>query len=255
MVRTICPSPPMRMNALGVTAALAVLSAVSVAPVLKPMRSPPPSAALALRNCRRERSTVMSGAFLGGVLDSLADPDIRTAATDVPRHRGVDIAVGWVGICGEQRRCGHDLAGLAIAALGHLQLDPRPLNLSSGGCGADGLDRSDALAGCGRDRRDARAHRLAIKVDRARAAQSEAATEFRAGHSEHIAKHPEQRRVVVDIDAAGFAVDCQRMWHLSLLKGLPPVGLAWEAASESRAAVPGVCRSLLASCQSTRAIT
>src|SRR6266446_1381726 len=247
MVRTICPSLPMRMKALGVNAAAA---APIEGPVLKPIRSPPPSAALALRNCRRERSTVMSGPFLGGVLDSLADPDVRTAATDVSRHCGVDIAVGWVGICGEQRRRGHDLAGLAIAALWHLQLDPGLLDLLAGGGGTDGLDRSDALAGRGRDRRDARAHRLAIKMDRARTAQSEAATEFRAGHSEHIPNHPKQRRVVVDIDAASFAVDCQRMWHLSLLKAA-----AIEAGvSKSRAAAPGVCHAITASCQSTRAI-
>src|SRR6267378_1993532 len=194
----------------------------------------------------------MSGPFLGGVLDSLADPDVRAAATDVPRHCGVDIAVGWVGICGEQCGRGHDLAGLAVAALRHLQLDPGLMDLLAGGCGAHGLDRGDALAGRGRDRRDARAHRLAIKMDRARSAQSEAATEFRAGHSEHIAKHPEQRRVVVDIDAAGFTVDCQRLCHLSLLKGLPPVGLAWKAASESSAAVPGMCHAIPALYQSTQ---
>src|SRR6267143_1017921 len=252
MVSTICPSAPMRMKALGVNVAPAAPSAVRAAPVLKPMRSPPPRAALALRNCRRERSTVISGPFLGGVLDSLADSHISATAADVPRHGGVDIAIGRVGLGGEQRRRGHDLAGLAIAALRHLQLDPGLLDLLAGRGGADGLDRSDALAGRGRDRRDARAHRLAIKMDRARAAQSEAATEFRAGHAEHIAQHPEQRRVVVDIDAAGFAVDCQRMWHRSLLKGLPHVGLAWKAASESRAAVPGVCHANAALSQSTQ---
>src|SRR6267378_4088293 len=218
MVRTICPSAPMRMKALGVNVAPAAPSAVRAAPVLKPIRSPPPSAALALRNCRRERSTVMSGPFLGGVLDSLADPDVRTAATDVPRHGGVDIAIARVGLGGEQRRRGHDLAGLAIAALRHLQLDPGLLDLLAGGGGTDGLDRSDALAGRGRDRCDARAHRLAVNMDRASATQRHAATEFRAGHSEHVAQHPQQRRVVVDIDAAGSAVDCQCMWHWSLLK-------------------------------------
>src|SRR5438309_9146289 len=238
MVRAIRPSLPMRMNALGVNAAPAALSAVWAAPVLKPMRSPPPSAALALRNCRRERSTVMSGPFLGGVLDSLADPDVRTAATDVPRHCGVDIAVGWVGICGEQRRRGHDLAGLAIAALRHLQLDPGLLNLSAGGCGPNGLDRGDALAGDCRDRRDARAHRLAIDMDRASATQSEAATEFRAGHSEHIAQHPEHRRVVVDIDASSFAVDGQRLRHLSLLKLRPLMPVSWTRQHLSGAAPP-----------------
>src|SRR5712691_13155641 len=119
MVRTTCPSLPMRMKALGVNVAPATLWAASALRIertaVKPMRRPPPIAALTLRNCRRERSTVMSGPFLGGVLDSLADPDIRTAAADVHRHRGVDFAIGRVGPGGEQRRCGHDLAGLAIA--------------------------------------------------------------------------------------------------------------------------------------------
>src|SRR5438552_15049821 len=101
----------MRIKALGVNVAAA---APIEGPVLKPIRSPPPSAALALRNCRRERSTVMSGPLLGGVLDSLANPDVRTAAADVPRHRGVDIAIGRVRVRGEQGGGGHDLAGLAI---------------------------------------------------------------------------------------------------------------------------------------------
>src|SRR6267143_2603720 len=244
MVSTICPSLPMRMKAFGVNAALAAPSAVRAAPVLKPIRSPPPRAALAVRNCRRERSTVMSGPFLGGVLDSLADPDVRTAAADVPRHRGVDVTVARVRLGGEQRRRGHDLAGLAIAALRHLQLDPGLLDLFAGGCGAYGLDRGDALAGRGSDRRQARAHRLAIEVDGARAAQAEAAAEFRAGHAEHIAKHPEQRSVVVDIDASSFAVDCQRMCHLSLLKA--------KAGSGCGAAVRSVCHPIPALYQSTR---
>src|SRR6266702_5483486 len=169
MVRTICPSAPMRMKALGVNAAAA---APIEGPVLKPMRSPPPSAALALRNCRRERSMVMSGPFLGRVLDSLADSHISTAAADVPRHRGVDVAIGRVGVRGEQRRRGHDLAGLAIAALRHFQRDPGLLDLFAGGRGTDGLDRGDALAGRGSDRREACANRLAVYLYRARAAQS-----------------------------------------------------------------------------------
>src|SRR5207249_3978057 len=134
---------------------------------------------------------------------------------------------------------GHDLAGLAVAALRHLQRDPGLLDPSAGGGGTNALDRRDAPAGRGRDRRDARAHRLAVEVDGARATQSEAATEFRAGHAEHIAKHPEQRRVVVDIDASSFAVDYQRMRHLSLLK-LRPLKLlvSWVRRHSPGAASP-----------------
>src|SRR5229473_591302 len=136
MVSTICPSLPMRTKALGVNVAPVAPSALRIGGlVVKPMRRPPPSAALTLRNCRRERSTVMSGPFLGvrrtvrRVLDSLADSHISTAATDVPRHGGVDIAIGRVGLGSEQRRRGHDLAGLAIAALRDLEIEPLLLNL------------------------------------------------------------------------------------------------------------------------------
>src|SRR5258706_3269595 len=173
MVRTICPSPPMRMNALGVNAAPAALLAAAADPIegpaVKPMRRPPPTAALTLRKRRRERSTmapsakstlrlpVMSGPFLvvRRALDPLADSQISAASTNVPRHGGVDIAIGRVGLGGEQRGCGHDLARLAINALRYFQLDPGLLNLLAGGCGADRLDRGDALAGRGSDRRDA----------------------------------------------------------------------------------------------------
>src|SRR6266853_6832757 len=150
MVRTICPSLPMRMKALGTNGAA---DAPIEGPVLNPINRPPPNAALALRNSRRERS--MSGPLLCRVLDSLADSHISAAATDVPRHRGVDIAIGRVGVGREQRRRGHDLAGLAIAALRHLQLDPGLLDLFAGGGGSDGLDGGDALAGRCSDRRDA----------------------------------------------------------------------------------------------------
>src|ERR1043165_7194109 len=95
-----------------------------------------------------------------GALDPGADARIGPAATDVSRHGIVDSAVGRVGFGGEQRRSGHDLTGLAIAALGHLELDPGSLNLLARIRGADGLDRSDALAGYGGDRPDARSHRL-----------------------------------------------------------------------------------------------
>src|SRR6266478_7601170 len=147
MVSTICPSLPMRIKALGTNG---VADAPIEGPVLNPINRPPPNAALALRNSRRERS--MSGPLLCRVLDSLADSDIRTAATDVPRHGGVDIAIGRLGIGGEQRRRGHDLAGLAIAALRDFQRDPGLLDLSARGGSADGLDRGDALAGRGGDR-------------------------------------------------------------------------------------------------------
>src|SRR5882762_3494370 len=113
MVSTICPSLPMRIKALGTNGAA---DALIEGPVLNPIKRPPPNAALVLRNWRRE---IMSAPSLGvrRVLDSLADSHISTAAADVPRHRSVDIAIGRVRVGGEQGGGGHDLAGLAVAAL------------------------------------------------------------------------------------------------------------------------------------------
>src|SRR6266436_3078439 len=151
MVSTICPSAPMRMKALGTNGAA---DAPIEGPVLNPINRPPPNATPVLRNWRRE---IISGPFLAvrRVLDSRADSHIGAAPADVPRHGGVDVAIGRVGVGREQRSRGHDLAGLAIAALRDLEIEPRLLNLPAGGCGADGLDRGDALAGRRGDRRDA----------------------------------------------------------------------------------------------------
>jgi hypothetical protein len=44
-------------------------------------------------------------------------------------------------------------------------------------------------------------------MDRAGATQRHAAAELGAGHAEHVAKHPERRRVVVDVDALVCSVD------------------------------------------------
>src|SRR5258706_14043838 len=104
MLRTTCPSFPMRMKALGVTGGLATLFAALAAPiegpVVKPISRPPPTATLTLRKWRRDRSTpsrstitrsqVISGHFLvvhrtlRRALDSLTDAHIGAAAADVP---------------------------------------------------------------------------------------------------------------------------------------------------------------------------
>src|SRR5216683_1111642 len=166
-----------RINALGVNGSLATFSAAPATlierPAVNPISMPPPSAALALRKWCRERSglsrstrpiarlEVMSGPFLVArrsprrVLDPVTYAYIGPAAADVSGHRSVDVGVAWLRVGGKQCRRGHDLAGLAIAALRHLQLDPCLLDLLAGSCGANGLDRRNALAGHGGDRRDA----------------------------------------------------------------------------------------------------
>ena len=59
-----------------------------------------------------------------GTLDGGADPRIGAAAAQVTGHRLVDGRIVRIGISGKKRRRAHQLAGLAITALGHLFIDP-----------------------------------------------------------------------------------------------------------------------------------
>ena len=62
------------------------------------------------------------------------------------------------------------------------------------------------------------AHRLAVDVDGAGAAQAGAAAELGAGQFQVLAHHPEQRRVGLGFDARRLAVDreCCRSHTFSL---------------------------------------
>ena len=85
------------------------------------------------RRKRRRGSATMfisassSACELGGAMDRRADARIGAAAADIG-HRGIDIVIRRLRICLSRRRSGEDLAGLAIAALRHLLLDPGALH-------------------------------------------------------------------------------------------------------------------------------
>src|SRR5262252_9022808 len=134
MVRTICPSPPMRMKALGAKPSAPAASAwPSADGRLRLSIRPPPAAAPACRKARREKlfadedrlepvgreliwPGIMSASLprgLRSLLDRFANADIRAAAADVAGHRVVDVGTGRTRVAREQRRSGHDLAGLA----------------------------------------------------------------------------------------------------------------------------------------------
>src|SRR5213082_2907358 len=105
---------------------------------------------------------------LGGAMDGGADTLIGAAAADVG-HRRIDVGVRWMRLLGEQRRRGHDLARLAVAALRHVFRDPRPLYGVRAVLG-QALDRGDALVGDGRNGEHARPGRRAVEVYGTRAA-------------------------------------------------------------------------------------
>src|SRR5262245_31743809 len=140
------PARSMRRKAFGANGASVVrLSRISPrAGSPNPSTSPPPIAAVAvtLRKARREEDTAprfsidavfispllavdVTGLFgsgnAGGLLDRGPDARIGPAAADVARHCVVDIRVARFRLGCQQRAGRHDLAGLAVAALGHVE--------------------------------------------------------------------------------------------------------------------------------------
>ena len=77
---------------------------------------------------------------LAGPLDGTDDARVGGAATEIAGHAVDDLLLGRIRILRKQRRGLHDLAGLAVAALRHLVLDPRLLYRV-------GIDRVQALNG------------------------------------------------------------------------------------------------------------
>src|SRR2546425_12668731 len=108
-----------------------------------------------------------------------------------------------------QRGGSHDLAGLAVAALHDLEVEPGPLHLAAARRFAHGLDGRDRLADDRGHRRDAGADRPAIQMHRAGSAQRRAAAELGAGQSDHVAQYPEQGHVRGYVHRVRLAVDPQ----------------------------------------------
>src|SRR6266581_9432713 len=121
-----------------------------------------------------------------GVLDRSADALIRAATANIARHGGVDVVIRRLRRVLQQRRRRHDLAGLAVAALHHLQLQPRLLQGRALRRLADRLDRGDRTIADVVDRSLTGADRLAVEMHGAGAAKRLAATELGPGHAEHV---------------------------------------------------------------------
>src|SRR5258707_15286837 len=93
-------------------------------------------------------------ARLRGLLDRFTNADIGPAPADVAGHRVVDVGIRRMRVAGEQRRGGHDLARLTVAALNDLPVEPGLLDLGAD-CGrADRLDRGDLGGADAVDRSD-----------------------------------------------------------------------------------------------------
>src|SRR5436853_275071 len=60
-------------------------------------------------------------------MDCCTNAAVGAAAADVG-HRRIDVGVRWLGLFLEERGGSHDLAGLAVAALRHVERQPRLLH-------------------------------------------------------------------------------------------------------------------------------
>src|ERR1700716_3427931 len=113
-----------------------------------PIAATPPMKSLRLTFSRIARTSCL----LSSGFDCSADALIRAASADVAGHRIVDVLIARFGCLREQARRLHDLAALAVAALGTAQSLPSRLHLAADRCAADGLNGGNCFAGRGRDR-------------------------------------------------------------------------------------------------------
>src|ERR1700688_1716489 len=160
------------------------------APSRKPRRDVTP---FGLRSILPMNSLPMtSRSLLGGALDGAEDARIGAATADIAVHMANDVVAARILVGRKQRRGLHDLAGLAIAALRHLQVEPGLLQRMVA-VWPQTIDGGDGLACHHGDRGLARADRLAVEMHRAGATHAGAAAVFRAGELEVLAHDPEQR--------------------------------------------------------------
>src|SRR6266849_3379519 len=141
----------MRMNAFGANGggtSAAAIAGRGASGSTRLTTRPPPTAAPALRKARRssrgiiEWSSMVDPFSVGGAMDGGTDALIGAASADIAGHCGVDVGISRLRRAGEQRRGRHDLAGLAIAALHHLEVEPGLLQRLTLRCAADRLDCS-----------------------------------------------------------------------------------------------------------------
>src|SRR5262245_27870169 len=182
-----------------------------------PMARPPPAAAVPTMKLRRVRPAALMRVFLSFMSDLLPagghvhrGPDalIRAAPADI-RHGLVDVPVGRVRRLLQERRCRHDLAGLAVAALWYVERRPGSLYGMRAG-GRQAFDGEDLVAGLQPSHGNgARANELAVDVHRAGAALGDAAAVLGARQTHLLADDPQQGRVGFHRHLTDLAVDVE----------------------------------------------
>src|SRR5256885_1590897 len=181
---------------------------------------PPPASSDALSTVRRVRSAAACSCDTTSLLfhtrsdpDRTSNPVVAAAAADVAGHCRVNLIDIRLGCLPEQRARGHDLPGLTVAALHHIDFQPRLLQSGADLCSADMLDRVDLSVADTAHRQLAGASRCPIHMDRAGAAESLSASILGADQSQLVAQHPQQRHVRRNVDLPTRAIDIESIRH------------------------------------------
>src|ERR1700722_20160124 len=151
------------------------------------------------------------------LLDGGADALIGATSTDVAVHDAIYIGVRGMRRLFQQRRGLHDLAGLTIAALRHIQRAPSLLERVIA-CSIEALDGGDRLAVGVADRRLTRSDGFAVEMDGAGAARGHPATKLRSREPEDVSEIPEHRHRRVAVECLRLAIDMQSEHASSLSK-------------------------------------
>src|SRR5256885_5582469 len=170
------PSGAMKQKAKSCAGATVFISIASKTAAGSGIRAssarPPPASSDALSTVRRVGSAaVFSCDTIRLLFHTRSDPDrtsnpvIAAAAADVAGHGGVNLLGIGLGCLPEQRARGHELPGLTVAALHHINFQPSLLQSSADRRSADMLDRVDLGGGRIIKRKLAGASRCPIHMD------------------------------------------------------------------------------------------
>ena len=138
--------------------------------------------------------------------NSRADALVGSAAADVPGHRLINILVGGHGFALQQRHRLHDLPGLAVAALGYVDLDPCSLDRMQPVL-REPFDSGNFLAGRIAHGNDAGADGISVLENRAGATKRHTAPELCARQAQKVAEVPQDRHLGIAIEGAFNSID------------------------------------------------
>jgi hypothetical protein len=139
-------------------------------------------------------------------MDGRADALVCIAPADISAHRIIDVLVGRFAVVAQQTDRCHDLPGLAIAALWHIEFRPGRLD-SLGNFSGNTFDGQDVAAYDIRNAGLTGARRLPIDMDRACATQRLATSVLRADESQVVSKYPKQRLLGINVNISRLSIE------------------------------------------------